>query len=97
MMIGREIIFAAIITGLAASFFLDIFGLASRLPNFRLKENPMNTNREQERRLLMGVLDDMRLLGLVELESDKSKEPHKKTPAIEEKPQAEVELTRVIQ
>jgi hypothetical protein len=69
MMIGREIIFAAIIAGIATSLLLDIFRFASRtLPNFLRRANSINTNQDP---MLAMMLDDMQAAGLIGLKPDK--------------------------
>jgi hypothetical protein len=72
MMTAREMLFAVVISAVAASLLMDIVGFVSHtLPNFlrraKIKKGPVNPDAA----VMAMVLKDMRLLGLTELKPDK--------------------------
>ena len=71
MMATREMLFAVVISAVAASLLLDILGFVLHtLPNFlrqaKIKENPVNPDSA----VMAMVLKDMQFLGLIELKPD---------------------------
>jgi hypothetical protein len=90
MMAGREMIFAVVITAVAASLLLDILGFVFHtLPNFlrqaKIKETTMKERLETtDSGMLANVLDDMQSLGLIELRPDADRKPVIRKPPAED-------------